>query len=1816
MKKRFQKLTSFVLALVMVVTMVPAGIFVATAEGVSPELAAGLADIANTTEFVINNVDDWKAVAAVSNQFIGKTIKLGADIDAQGATLPQLFAAQNPQATFDGNGYTIKNVGTKEAPNTTSLFSNKSCLNLKNVKVDNVHVNGTGNRGILIDWQNAWHKYTFRNITVTNSSVVAAAYAGALVGYMSGNGGGYGVDFENIKVSGCTIEGNAGVGSLIGYTYLNANDYGASAKNVEVVGTTITDNTAASCAAGLFGFFRHHTGTILTVENAYVAATFVTPNSSGWTGVNTALFYSGMSEITKNNIVTVKNCITDCKYATGVVQSPVLFYAGKAIYVTENLFATSSVGKEGMLTSSGNTINGVTGVASGYNAIPATIVAANAIPYMITRGEDGFITKIEAFEADGLLADLIDYANVSTFVIKSVEDWNMIATSGMTFSGKTVQLGNDIDANGATLLPLAPFEVNNSSITLDGQGYAIKNVGTAEAPQTQPLVSEKFSGGTVKNITFQNITMVGADATYGSGLIADWLNGWGTVTVQNVKVLGCSISDTASSAGALFGRIINNNAEAKVNIDGVIIDDATTIKAATYAGGVIGYISGNGGTYNVSRVYTEATVESPASAGYTGGLVGYTNASTSFVLQLNFSTNVVKGKLFAIDGASWTGRVGGILGRATNGQDINVKNCLIAPTEITTGIVLAQAICAANGAQDLEIVDSYMAQMFTSVYYAENSSSTNGGAAMTSGHHNELVGMANLGKDETVINSAYKTDEKGFITEVSYVPVCNHDWVDATCEDAKFCTICGETEGEALGHDWADATCETAKTCNTCGATEGEAPGHNYPNDTDPCTVCGKPNPAVCEHHWIDATCETPKTCELCAETEGEALGHDFADATCTAPKTCNTCGATEGDALGHTWVDATTEAPKTCTTCGVTEGQPLPPPESNEIIINSVEDWMAIAAMNSQFEGKIIKLGADIDAKGAILPQLFMAGNVRCTFDGQGYTIKNVGTPENPNPTSLFSSKSNLNIQNLTLENVHVAGEGNKALLVDWQNCWAIYTFKSIKVVNCSVKATGYAAALVAYMTGNGGNYGMNFDKIYITDTSIEGNAGVAGLIGYTYMNSTDYGASAKNVRITNTTITDNTAASCAAGLFGFFRMHKDVALTVNSCYVSATFVCPNSGGWTGVSAALFQTGNSSVLANNVISVSSCVTNCIYADLVQKPTLFYAPQAIFKTSSLYSLTNSNMHGMLTNGGNTVNGVTGLQSGYTGVPAVAITNVGLEMMIAYDEDGFISNFLGANEEILPDYATTDEFIINSIDDWKKLSASHQTFNGKVIKLGADIDAQGAELPYLIYTVEASGATFDGQGFTIRNVGTAENPVTTSLIAYAFGGGVIKNVTFENVYMASETEAAIIAICINAPGDSTTTIERIKFINCHVVSETSYAGMVAAKIGDKNANDVITIHQINIDNQSTVTGNKSTGSVVGYAKHLGILTISNVVTSALITGTGIEAPADSYDFAVGGLIGYSYSAGSSTINIHDCMINSTLKSAYMKEVEILDGETVVGTEIVETKGSMHQGGIIGLSEGSFPNTLFDENGAFAGFDIEGGGRTLNLSDIVINCDFSSNARWRTLMVNYKAVGYFNYKNVYMTKGASWQIVNVNHWVILNGKQKNGEMSDANGLAGDDVMIVLPYLANRMKNVDEDGFLTSLSAVVEPYGIQYSEVNDGKFSVRFIGTSNLIDEQNVVLNVKAITASGAVRTFSVASPFFDRITAFDAHQIMDAPLVAKDINAEKLLCVTVYDIPVGEAITFELSLSITTAKGSSIDSTQTMTFTFNADGTLAQ
>ncbi len=134
-----------------------------------------------------------------------------------------------------------------------------------------------------------------------------------------------------------------------------------------------------------------------------------------------------------------------------------------------------------------------------------------------------------------------------------------------------------------------------------------------------------------------------------------------------------------------------------------------------------------------------------------------------------------------------------------------------------------------------------------------------------------------------------------------------HDWTAANCTTAKTCSICGKTEGSALGHDWADATCTAPKTCKRtgCTATDGSPLGHDWDTtvwmigDDQHWHKCNRTGCTVIKdaaNHIPDrnaATEDDPVKCTECGKVLTPALGHVHTShltsvaakaPTCTAP--------------------------------------------------------------------------------------------------------------------------------------------------------------------------------------------------------------------------------------------------------------------------------------------------------------------------------------------------------------------------------------------------------------------------------------------------------------------------------------------------------------------------------------------------------------------------------------------------------------------------------------------------------------------------------------------------------------------------------------------------------------------------------------------------------------------------------------------------------------------------------------------------------------------------------------------------------------------
>ena len=130
-----------------------------------------------------------------------------------------------------------------------------------------------------------------------------------------------------------------------------------------------------------------------------------------------------------------------------------------------------------------------------------------------------------------------------------------------------------------------------------------------------------------------------------------------------------------------------------------------------------------------------------------------------------------------------------------------------------------------------------------------------------------------------------------------------HNWTAANCTTAKACSICGKTEGSALGHDWADATCTAPKTCKRtgCTATDGSPLGHNW----DTVWTIGD------DQHWYKCN---RTGCTAIKDAANHIPDRDAA--TEDDPIKCTECGKVLTPALGHVHTSHLTSVAAKAPTC------------------------------------------------------------------------------------------------------------------------------------------------------------------------------------------------------------------------------------------------------------------------------------------------------------------------------------------------------------------------------------------------------------------------------------------------------------------------------------------------------------------------------------------------------------------------------------------------------------------------------------------------------------------------------------------------------------------------------------------------------------------------------------------------------------------------------------------------------------------------------------------------------------------------------------
>lgn len=139
-----------------------------------------------------------------------------------------------------------------------------------------------------------------------------------------------------------------------------------------------------------------------------------------------------------------------------------------------------------------------------------------------------------------------------------------------------------------------------------------------------------------------------------------------------------------------------------------------------------------------------------------------------------------------------------------------------------------------------------------------------------------------------------------------------HSWTEATCTSPKKCTICGTTEGKALGHDYGEWVITKAATCTQVGEKEAV------------CSVCGvkKVDTVKVEHDFDEGVVTSPATCEEAGEVK----------------YTCKSCQYTKTETVaapGHT-----PNSDSICTVCGKVAPYMTSSEKANAEAVRGIWEW------------------------------------------------------------------------------------------------------------------------------------------------------------------------------------------------------------------------------------------------------------------------------------------------------------------------------------------------------------------------------------------------------------------------------------------------------------------------------------------------------------------------------------------------------------------------------------------------------------------------------------------------------------------------------------------------------------------------------------------------------------------------------------------------------------------------------------------------------------------------------------------------------------
>ncbi|MBQ7485212.1 MAG: hypothetical protein IJT78_01145 [Oscillospiraceae bacterium] len=724
--------------------------------------------------YVISTKEQLERIALLSDKsgFGGITLQLDADIDLNpgwtaGADAPEdpwhvMNTGVNFRGTLDGQGHAISGVyAVREKDQSgysrAGLIAGISGGTVCNLKITNAYIAGNG--------------YELGAVAgVSFGGTVEKVYTDAIISSSNGiNQGGLIGAVRNEAVTvlrNCQFDGqvictdgtgaNGQIGGLIG-TAVN----GTSVAQVEhcLMSGSVTAVGAAKVTGGVVAS-ASSSGAKVTVSDTLVTGTVT---GGGYSGAFIGSAKNMTGQIV-NSYAAAESCAADTD-GIGLTGAN----------MTNSGTVLASADMKGANCFKNTKLN----VTSYWGAV------ADGMPVLLAfyTGE-----TLPAPEAVSPVTDWYD-AGEDTFILTTASQFLGFAqlSQSVSFAGKTVKLGADIDLNPywtageiepEIVWPMVGRKNTPFQGIFDGQSHAVRGVYVSNhSTMGTGLFAWVNGGGTVKDFTLSNsyiastysdssgISRVGAiagnthttgatisgvtvssDVTVRStgGQVGGIVGGsLGALTLTDCRMAGAVIAQKMS-VGGLLGACANSGTA--VISDNVMTGTVTA--AASQAGGVVGWVARSGVTISGNTVSGEVTGTT-----LTGGIAGTITAANCTISGCTV-TGTVTGT--ASDGNT-SGSIGGVAGQVKS-TGCTITGCTVTGTVYSAGAYELGGVVgtfAANGT----VEKTYCAATVVMAQKARNV----GGILGAVRQANVTVTVSQTQFDGTVTTHESQTDEKGQI---------------------------------------------------------------------------------------------------------------------------------------------------------------------------------------------------------------------------------------------------------------------------------------------------------------------------------------------------------------------------------------------------------------------------------------------------------------------------------------------------------------------------------------------------------------------------------------------------------------------------------------------------------------------------------------------------------------------------------------------------------------------------------------------------------------------------------------------------------------------------------------------------------------------------------------------------------------------------------------------------------------------------------------------------------------------------------------------